>query len=127
MSQGALETSHAVSHRMLTENGRRRSARVVLRVPLRLSARMPSGQRIHVAAESLVVNAPGGLLDVGMEMAPGQRILLNNLKSAEYVTGTALRVESVDQGRFSVAFEFEFAPPNFWPVRFPPANWSHVQ
>jgi hypothetical protein len=72
----------------------RRSERVMLKVPLQLSARLPTGQRIRIGVMTLVVNAHGGLLDVGMEIEPGQRIMLNNHRNPELVTATVLRVEN---------------------------------
>lgn len=108
-------------------SNRRRSERVVLRVHLRLSAEMPDGKRINIQAESLVVNAHGGLLDVGMEMVAGQQIRLSNLKTEIITTGRVLRVEGSEEGRFSVAFEFESPAPHFWPVSFPPPDWSFVE
>jgi hypothetical protein len=107
--------------------GRRRSERVVLRVPLSLSAVMPDGRRITVQAQSLVVNAHGGLLDVGMEMIQGQKIYLGNVRAELFVTGKVLRVEGAEEGHFSVAFAFESPCPNFWPVSFPPTDWALVE
>jgi hypothetical protein len=106
---------------------RRRSERVVLRVPLSLSAVMPDGRRISVQAQSLVVNAHGGLLDVGMEMTRGQKIYLGNVRAELFVTAKVLRVEGSEDGHFSVAFEFESPCPNFWPVSFPPVDWALVE
>ena len=106
---------------------RRRSERVVLRVPLQLSMFTPDGKRINIEAQSLVVNAHGGLLDVGMKMFAGQQIRLRNLKTTLVATGRVLRVEGSEEGRFAVAFEFESPVSNFWPVSFPPADWSLVE
>jgi hypothetical protein len=108
----------------MQEKSRRRSERVVLRIPVRLSAMMPDGKRINIEAHTLVVNAHGGLLNVGMEMAAGQRVLLSNSKTEHANTGKVLRAERAEDGRFSVAFEFEFPSPNFWPVSFPPSDWG---
>jgi hypothetical protein len=103
---------------------RRRSERVVLRVPLQLSARMPDGKRISIAVYSLVVNAHGGLLDVGTDMLRGQQVILSNPRNEQVASGKIVRAEGSGEGRFEVAFEFEFAAPSFWPVSFPPADWS---
>ncbi|HKM67600.1 MAG TPA: PilZ domain-containing protein [Candidatus Acidoferrum sp.] len=103
---------------------RRRSERVVLRVPVSLSAVVPDGKRVSIQAHSQVVNAHGGLLDVGMELVRGQEIRLNNIKTETSVAGRILRVEKSEEGRFLVAFEFESPAPGFWPVSFPPADWS---
>jgi hypothetical protein len=104
--------------------GRRRSERVVLRISVLLSAVMPDGKRITVEAQSLVVNAHGGLLDVGIEMIRGQKIYLRNFKTELFATGRVLRVEGSEEGHFSVAFEFESPCPHFWPVNFPPTDWA---
>jgi hypothetical protein len=111
----------------MEERNRRRSERVVLRVPVGLSALMPDGKRISIEAHTLVVNAHGGLLDVGTEMVRGQRIRLSNLKTEIVTTGRVVRAEGPVEGRFSVAFEFESPAPHFWPVSFPPADWSSVE
>ena len=106
------------------ERSRRRSERVVLCVAVLLSARIPQGKRISIDAKSLVVNAHGGLLDVGLELMKGQHIILNNPITERVATGKILRVERSEEGRFFVAFEFEFPTPNFWPIVFPPADWT---
>ena len=110
----------------MEERNRRRSERVVLRVPLQLSAKMPDGKRISIEVYSLVVNAHGGLLDVGMEMLSGQQVILSNPRNEKVASGKIVRVEASDEGRFSVAFAFEFPAPSFWPVSFPPADWSLI-
>lgn len=110
----------------IEERNRRRSERVVLRVPLQLSARMPDGKRISIEVYSLVVNAHGGLLEMGMEMLSGQQLILTNPRNEKVASGKIVRVEASKEGRFSVAFAFEFPAPSFWPVSFPPADWSLV-
>jgi hypothetical protein len=109
------------------ERNRRRSERVVLRVPLQLSAKLPDGKRISIEAHTLIVNVHGGLLDVGIEMVRGQQMILNNSRMAKVASGKVLRVEKSEEGRFSVAFEFDIPTPCFWPVSFPPADWSSIE
>lgn len=109
------------------ERNRRRSERVVLCVPLQLSAKMPDGKRISIEAHSLVVNAHGGLLDLGIAMLRGQHVILSNSGTEKVATGKVVRVEGSEEGRFSVAFEFDCPAPHFWPVDFPPANWSAIE
>jgi hypothetical protein len=110
----------------MEERNRRRSERVVLRVPLQLSAKMPDGKRISIEVYSLVVNAHGGLLDVGMELLSGQQVILSNPRNEKVASGKIVRAEASDEGRFSIAFAFEFPAPSFWPVSFPPADWSLI-
>jgi hypothetical protein len=106
---------------------KRRSVRVVLRVPISISAMLSDGRRVIIEAHSLVVNAHGGLLDVGMEMVRGQKIQLRNLGTEVVTAGNVLRVENSTEGRFSVAFEFATPSPHFWPVSFPPDDWSAIE
>jgi len=117
---------HSPGQGNITEaRSRRRSERVVLRIPLQLSAVLADGRPINVEAHTLVVNAHGGLLDVGMEMLRGQQIRLRNMKTEIFASGRVLRVEKAEEGgHFSVAFEFEAPCPEFWPVSFPPADWT---
>ncbi len=106
---------------------RRRSERVVLRVAVLLSALLPDGRKITIQAQTQVVNAHGGLLDIGLEMARGQQISLCNLKTETVRNGRVLRVEATDQGRYLIAFEFDTPAPHFWPVSFLPADWKAVE
>jgi len=126
MSEDVAKSSSDRTLNTLEERNRRRSERVVLRVPVGLSAIMPEGKRINIEAHTLVVNAHGGLLDVGMELVRGQKIRLSNEKTEIVASGRVVRVEASELGRFSVAFEFESPSPHFWPVSFPPADWSSV-
>jgi hypothetical protein len=117
-----VEKSLAVTMDTTFEKGRRRSERVALKIPISLTARMPDGHRICIEVQTQVVNAHGGLLDMGIEMEPGQRIMLSNNRSSELVTATILRIEKSEFGRFLAAFEFEYPVVQFWPVSFPPNN-----
>jgi len=105
------------------ERNRRGSERVVLRVPVELTAMMPHGARINIQARTPVANAHGGLLDEGIELVRGQRIRLNNLKTEIVASGRILREEASEQGRFSVAFEFASPAPHFRPITCPPTDW----
>jgi hypothetical protein len=76
-----------------------------------------------VEVQTLVVNAHGGLFDIGMELPAEQRILLNNYQTSEVVSATIRRVEKSEDGRYAVAFEFQSPAPHFWPISFPPTDW----
>ena len=115
-----IEKSLAVTQDTEFKRGLRRSERVALKIPLKLTARMPDSRQICIEVQTQVVNAHGGLLDMGLEMEPDQRILLNNDHSEELVPATILRIEKSEMGRFSVAFAFDYPVDNFWPVTFPP-------
>ncbi len=123
MSDRIAKPSPATRHVSPDDKGRRRSERVVLRVPLSLSTTIRDGKRIRLEAWTQVVNAHGGLLDVGVEMLPGQKMILGNPKTERIEVCRVVRVEKSDETRFSVAFEFDIPAPQFWPVSFPPEDW----
>jgi hypothetical protein len=60
-------------------------------------------------------------------MARGQQIQLRNLGTEVVTAGKVVRVESSADRRFSIAFEFASPSPYFWPVSFPPSDWSAVE
>ena len=57
---------------ILPKRDQRRSERVMLTIPLKLSARLPDGQRISIDVKTQIVNAHGGLLTMGIGLEPGQ-------------------------------------------------------
>jgi hypothetical protein len=104
---------------------RRRSERIVLRIPVVVSAKMPDGKIVHYEPETLVVNAHGGLLDVGIEIPTGQTFVLSHPRTQLAEPSKVVRVDKKESGRFAVAFEFDVPAPHFWPVVFPPRDWSY--
>jgi hypothetical protein len=108
------------------ERDRRRSERVILRVPVIVSAKL-DGKVVHYEPHTLVVNAHGGLLAVGIEIPVGQRFVLSNPKTQQAEPCEVVRAERLGHGRFAVAFEFDVPAPNFWPVAFPPGDWKPFQ
>ncbi len=124
MSDQIDKVSRAISGTAADARGRRRSERVVLRIPVTLSTTMQNGKRVRIEAMTLVVNAHGGLLDVGMRMFSGQRVVLGNAKTEKIEVCEVLRVEGSEEGRYSVAFKFAIPAPHFWPISFPPEDWK---
>jgi hypothetical protein len=109
------------------DKDRRRSERVILRVPVIVSVKMLDGKVVHYEPHTLVVNAHGGLLAVGVEIPVGQRFVLSNPKTQQAEPCKVVRAERLGHGRFAVAFEFDVPAPNFWPVAFPPNDWKPFQ
>jgi hypothetical protein len=103
---------------------RRRSERVLLHVPVIVVTETPEGKRVQEETHTLVVNAHGGLLTLKMEVVPGQPVLLVNPKSGEEQKCRVVRVENPPGGSLAVAFEFDNPAPHFWPIVFPPSDWS---
>jgi hypothetical protein len=106
---------------------RRRSERVVLTMPVIVRIETSEGQRTEQRANTMVVNAHGGLIRLGFELVAGQTVSLINPKTPAEEPCRVVRVENLTAGDFAVAFEFRRPAPQFWPIVFPPADWESVQ
>jgi hypothetical protein len=106
---------------------RRRSERVMLKVPVVVRIEASDHECMHQQADTMVVNAHGGLLRVGVELSPGQKIILINPKTHAEETCRVVRAEHLKSGDFAAAFEFGRPAPQFWPIVFPPADWESVE
>jgi hypothetical protein len=103
---------------------RRRSERVLLQMRVVVSAEMEGGKMAHTEAFTLVVNAHGGLLELGMKVNKGQKLLLTNPGLGAQQSCKVVSVKSSQDGCFATAFEFDSPTPQFWLIDFPPTDWS---
>jgi len=103
---------------------RRRSERVMLQIPILVKTDSAEDEHFEEETHTLVVNAHGGLLKLEMEVLAGQPIVLRNPRSGAEVAARVVRVENPPGGYTAVAFEFLEPSPHFWPVDFPPADWT---
>jgi hypothetical protein len=106
------------------QKNRRRSERVILRMKVVVSAQDEERRQILEEAETQVVNAHGGLLRMTAHLFDGQPFLLKNPRNGSEMNCRVVRVEDRGMDSYHVAFEFELPAPTFWPVVFPPADWS---
>lgn len=103
---------------------RRRSERVMLQIRVTVLAETSDRTQVQEDTHTLVVNAHGGLLKLKAELLVGQPIILMNPQSGMEQSCRVVRIDQAGSGSFAVAFEFDSPSPKFWPVVFPPADWS---
>jgi hypothetical protein len=103
---------------------RRRSERVILRISVVVVAEDEERKQLQERAETQVVNAHGGLLQMRSHLHVGQSFLLNNPRNSMEMSCRVVRVEEQGLEFYNIAFEFDRPAPNFWPVVFPPADWT---
>lgn len=128
----SLEFSWYIGHpRYKIEDGvnseptnRRRSERVMLEVPVIVLAETPEGEQLREEAQTVVVNAHGGLMKLKMELLTGQPLILVNAKTNVQERCRVVRVEYLPGAQLGVAFEFDRPAPQFWPIVFPPTDWN---
>jgi hypothetical protein len=103
---------------------RRRSERVMLQMPVTVLAETPEHKQMQEQAQTLVVNAHGGLLKLKMDILAGQPLVLVNPKTGKKQGCRVVRIEQPSPEYYAVAFEFDSPSPGFWPVVFPPTDWD---
>jgi hypothetical protein len=107
---------------------RRRSERVMLKVPVVLSIHSADRIVTEEKTSTQVVNAHGGLLGLQMEISAGQLFLLTNSKTGVTRECTVVRTQQSSSGPgLLVAFQFATPAPDFWPIVFPPKDWQSLE
>jgi hypothetical protein len=110
------------------DTNRRRSERVMLKVPVVLSIHSADGIVTEEKTSTQVVNAHGGLLSLQMEISVGQLFLLTNSKTGVARDCTVVRTQqSPSTPGLIVAFQFAAPAPDFWPIVFPPKDWQALE
>lgn len=105
-------------------NNRRRSQRVLLRIPVQVIGQGPDKKPVSELTHTAVVNAHGGLIYLSLKVTVGQAIILKNPETNEEQLCRVARADPAPDGRTEVGVEFVKAAPNFWRVAFPPSDWK---
>jgi hypothetical protein len=104
-------------------NNRRRSQRVILRMPILVIARGPDKQHVSENTFTAVVNAHGALIYLSLKVEVGQKILIRNPDTMEEQFVRVIHATSGAEGKLEVGIEFLRAAPKFWRISFPPDDW----
>jgi hypothetical protein len=103
---------------------RRRSQRVLMQVPVRLSGTDAQGKKFEEETATLAINAHGALVLMQARIISGGKVQLqHNLTKEEQECHVAF-LGPVRSGKSEVGLEFSEARPSFWRVAFPPEDWS---
>ena len=78
-------------------------------------------------AFTLEVNAHGGLLESPVKTVVGQKIILVHPRSGKEVRCRVLRSEKSSSGLYLLAFDFDVRNAQFWPINFPPDDWTAAE
>jgi len=104
-------------------NNRRRSQRVLLRIPIDVIARGPERQHVTEQTHTVVVSAHGGLIYLQLKVAVGQVIIVKNPETSEEQACRVAYINPAADGKTEVGLEFVGAACNFWRVAFSPSDW----
>jgi len=98
---------------------RRRTVRVMLSVPLRVSGHTEIGERFSVKTLSHSVSLHGASVELQLEVVLGEILRLENEVTNEKVDGKVVSIRRTRDGKKYVALEFTSPKPDFWHMAFP--------
>lgn len=105
-------------------NNRRRSQRVVMKIPVRVLMRAGNASLIEEETFTLSLSAHGALISTAAPMYRGQRLTLLNLQTNDSLECVVAHIDKFPDEPVKVGVEFLLPNPHFWHVAFPPKDWS---
>ena len=102
---------------------RRRSQRVIIRVPIQLEISQ-AGKDVVVNAVTVAVNIHGAMVVCPRLLEAGTELVIRNDRTREQATARVTRAPRESAEGFLVPLEFTSPSPKFWQITFPPANWK---
>jgi hypothetical protein len=103
---------------------RRRSQRVLMKIPVRLSVQAGAASLSEEETHTLAVSAHGALLAVSAPLYRGQRLTLSNVQTKGALECVVVYVDRFPGEQMKVGVEFLLPNPTFWHVVFPPKDWT---
>jgi hypothetical protein len=116
MSTPNIRPTHAANQR--------RSQRILLAVPVRVSGNRISGAPFVEHTKTLIVNAHGALLQLEEPVREGQALSERNVITGEETPCKVVDISLGTDGAAEIGVEFAQPNPRFWQVSFPPTDWS---
>jgi hypothetical protein len=102
----------------------RRSQRILLSVPLKVSGKRTNGTKFEEFTSTLIVNAHGALIQLRERVSDGALVEIRNIKTGEELVCKVVDIAEGANGVLEIGVEFSVESPRFWRVSFPPADWS---
>jgi len=109
---------------MEATTGRRRSQRLFLQVRVVVEGQLANDSPFSEETHTIVVNAHGALVEMGISLDQGQIVNLRNVVTGEKSECAIKLVTPAGPSKFNTALEFTNPNPSFWHVTFPPDDWS---
>ncbi len=103
---------------------RRRSQRVLMTVPVRVSGQTGAGLPFDEETHTRAISAHGALILVSTKVHRGQRLSLTNLQTRAVLECVVAHIDRHQRDHPHVGVQFTLANPVFWHVVFPPKDWT---
>lgn len=102
---------------------RRRSQRVMVRVPVTLQI-AAAGQKVPQHGFTVSVNDQGAMLQCPQAIATGTKLELHNDRTGQKQACRVTRSPVESQKGYLIPVEFLSLAPGFWGISFPPTDWK---
>jgi hypothetical protein len=102
---------------------RRRSQRVMIRVPVTLQMSV-AGQKAALEGVTVSVNDHGALVQCSKTIAAGAKVELHNMRTGQKQACRVTRAAVESQQSYLIPVEFLSLAPGFWGISFPPTDWK---
>jgi hypothetical protein len=102
---------------------RRRSQRVIMRIPVSLEIKM-SGELIKATAHTVAVNVHGAMLLCSRPIEAETKLEIENDRTRGRASVRVTRAPRESEEGYLIPVEFVQPSPAFWQISFPPANWK---
>jgi hypothetical protein len=103
---------------------RRRSQRVLMKVPVRVSSQEGAASFFEEDTYTLAISVHGALLIVTGPVYRGQRFTLSNMQTKAALECIVAHIDKVPGEQTRVGVEFLMPNQTFWRVAFPPKDWT---
>src|SRR5882762_6329690 len=103
---------------------RRRSQRVLMTVPVRVSGQAGVGLPFEEETHTRAISAHGALILVSTQVHRGQRLTLSNVQTKGALECVVAHIDRHQKDHPQVGVEFTLPNPMFWHVAFPPKDWT---
>jgi len=103
---------------------KRRSSRVFARMSVRAAGRNLRGRKFTEVAETIVVNAHGGLMYLNESVEMGSLVSLRSPATEEEQESRVVYIGGATERGQRVGLEFVSPAPHFWGIDFPPPDWQ---
>ena len=108
---------------LLAGDERRRSQRVIIRVPVTVLA-TENGQPVKISAHTVALNIHGAMLVCPRSLDADTNLEVVNGRTDEKIGSRVTRSPRESSEGYLIPVEFTSPSPNFWQISFPPTNWK---
>jgi hypothetical protein len=111
---------------LLPGEERRRSQRVMLRVPVTVRLEV-AGQKVTVQANTVSINDHGAMLLCVRSFSLDSKLEIENDRTHEKQPCRVTRTAVESPEGYLIPVEFAKPAPGFWRISFPPTDWKPLE